>query len=1101
MKIKTLLTTLLLICSITINAAPFKNVKKILTQPDGTKLHCYASGDEFYNRLHDIDGFTIVQNEDGYFVYATMSRDGEMIASQYVAGKSNPKDLGLTPNISISKKEYHKKRELMKTPELRNHGLNHGVYNNLVVFIRFKGDADFGTTQTQIDSMFNYNGYYDISMNNYFKKMTYNKLSMVSHVFPKSDDDKILSYEDVYPRRYYTPYNEKTNPEGYKEDERGQREFALLKRAIESIADQVPDTLDIDRDNDGHVDNVIFVVKGNVGDWSDLLWPHMWSLHGEDVFIHDKRVMTFNFQLETSTYFNVSTLCHEMAHSLGLPDLYHYEEWYSDFSPVGSWDLMCANADPPQHTATYMKYKYGTWIDEIPEIEYGTYTIEANSWEGGRRNCFKIPSEDPDQYYLVEYRNDDNFFERKIPNGGLLIYRIDPRFYGCADYNGHDIFDELYIYRPGGSANTNGNLNSAAFCKERNTTEFNHTTNPYPFLNFGGTDKNVNICNISATGDQMTFSYLPINSELIPVDFTVNVKKDEFVELAWDTVDYADSYNVYRDGILLAANVKNTFYNDSYENISKGYHAYYVSSNCQNEESFHSAEESVIIGDYCEYAFDMNSDGENGWQGGEIKLSFDNGMKDIYLTLYSGKQKTRNIIVPTEIEMSVSWIQGWDDSECSFSISCDDEVVYSSSDLKEGLLTKIKTEGYRTCVQPKNLTAELSDNFVYLNWNSIVESDSYTVLRNDEVLAENVKANSFVDRTLKKSGTYAYSVMSQKENCVSEPSEKVTVTMIKYDNDIDGDAYQSGNNVNLSWSVNITNSSSLNYDNGEYVTSIGANSNTWGIRIPVDELKKFKDAKITAIEIFDASSAKYTFNIHSGETPHDKNRIYTEVFNTTESNEFKTFQLSEEISFDISQDLWVTAKSASSSNKPIPCCNFVGTPNSNMIKVGSTFKSASEYDMDYSWLLRIHVKMSENLLGDLTYNIYRQDSLLASDLKSTTYIDNNIIGGDVCYNIEAVYDNEPILYSDNICLTVGVDEMQCENDSAEIFPNPTRDFISVTGKDLKNIKIMSINGGVVFEQNMNHDVFEIDMREFGCGVYLMQITTESETWIEKVAVY
>ena len=56
MKIKPLLTILLLLYLTTINAAPFKNIEKILTQPDGTELHCYASGDEFYSRLHDRDG-------------------------------------------------------------------------------------------------------------------------------------------------------------------------------------------------------------------------------------------------------------------------------------------------------------------------------------------------------------------------------------------------------------------------------------------------------------------------------------------------------------------------------------------------------------------------------------------------------------------------------------------------------------------------------------------------------------------------------------------------------------------------------------------------------------------------------------------------------------------------------------------------------------------------------------------------------------------------------------------------------------------------------------------------------------------------------------
>ena len=60
MRKKLLLTILLLLCLTTIYAAPFKNVEKVLTQPDGTILYCYASGDEFYSRLHDSKGYTIV---------------------------------------------------------------------------------------------------------------------------------------------------------------------------------------------------------------------------------------------------------------------------------------------------------------------------------------------------------------------------------------------------------------------------------------------------------------------------------------------------------------------------------------------------------------------------------------------------------------------------------------------------------------------------------------------------------------------------------------------------------------------------------------------------------------------------------------------------------------------------------------------------------------------------------------------------------------------------------------------------------------------------------------------------------------------------------
>ena len=93
MRIKSLLLAIMLLCINAAFAAPFQNVEKILTQPDGTKLYCFASGDEFYNRLHDAEGFTIVQAENGYFVYASADSKGSVTATTYVAGKVDPKSL------------------------------------------------------------------------------------------------------------------------------------------------------------------------------------------------------------------------------------------------------------------------------------------------------------------------------------------------------------------------------------------------------------------------------------------------------------------------------------------------------------------------------------------------------------------------------------------------------------------------------------------------------------------------------------------------------------------------------------------------------------------------------------------------------------------------------------------------------------------------------------------------------------------------------------------------------------------------------------------------------------------------------------------------
>ena len=1089
MRIKSLLITLMLLCVTTAFAAPFKNVEKILTQPDGTKLYCFASGDEFYNRLHDADGFTIVQAENGYFVYATADSKGEMLATNYIAGKTDPKALGLKPNIVISQEEYQKRRKMMEVPESKTvKDLNHGVYNNIVIFIKFKGDGEFKTTQTEIDSMFNYDGYYDISMNNYFKKATYNQLSMKSYCYPLADGDRVLAYEDIYPKNYYQPYNPTTNPDGY--TNQAEREFPLLKRAVEYVADQVPADLDIDRDNDGYIDNVIFVVKGNVGDWSDLLWPHMWSMYGEEAYINGKKVGTFNFQLETSTYFSVSTLCHEMSHSLGFPDLYHYGEG-SQLSPAGPWDLMCGNSQPPQHSGTYMKYKYGTWIDEIPEIGYGTYTIEANSWEGGRRNCYKIPSKHPDQYYLIEYRNRENMFEKGLPSGGLLIYRIDTRFHGCAGYNGSDQLDEVYVFRPGGTYNRNGNINAATFSKEYDRVLFNCETDPYPFLNKNTMDMEFNICNISEMGNRMTFTYCPIGVEMIPQNLEVNVNhNDNLVEMEWDAVESADSYNVYRNGVFVV-NVTENHFDDTYDAFDLGYHKYQVTALFGSEESFFSDEKHVVTGGYSEYVFDLQCAGDYGWQGGEIKLSFDNEMEDIYITMYSKDEMERRVLVPEGVKMTLSWLEGWDDTECSFVVKNGDEVVYVSSELQEGVLTEIVATDSNSCVVPDNLKAAVNDFAVELSWKVMVETDNFMVLRNNEVIAQNINAYSYIDNEIPESGVYEYVVQSMNEDCVSLPSEVCSVVVMKncY-NAVQANASLVENTVVLNWNAPLSNGV-FKYDDGEYVTSVGTNTYNWGIRVSADAMKNYDGSKLSYIEIFDASDAKYTFKIYNGEKISDNTLIHAVECETYNTHEFVKIAIGE-VPFNANEDLWITAKSTGASLAPIPCSKYNGYDDGSLVKAGSSWVPAHSYNMPYTWMLRAYT--SDEMVQDVKYNIYRNDELLASDLTKLTYTDSSA-EGNVCYKVEALLDDKIVSQSDTVCVEVE------SFSKMKVYPNPVRNILTVKAKDIVNVKIVSITGAVVFDEDTNDASYEIDMNKFESGLYIVLITTKTEMITEKIVKY
>ncbi len=486
MQRRFLFMLILLFCTLQQSmAAYFSNVPRTLVQPDGDTLHCYASGDEFYNWLHDAEGYTIIQNpQTGYFVYAAMDNH-QLVPTAWIPGRDNPAQKGgLRPWLKISAKEYQQRKEAMLAParreRLRDENTNKGHMNNIVIFIRFADDTNFVNSFESVDLMFNDSVAPYNSMFTYFRETSYNQLFIKTHFFPQPNGDLILSYQDTLTRDYYVPWSA-TDTNGYQTDSaRTALEFQLLARAVAYVEDIIPTDLDLDYNHDGYVDNVCFVVRGDVGDWNVLLWPHRWALYGVESYIHSKRVWDFNFQLaDAGYYFSNSTLCHEMFHTLGAPDLYHYSDTTNQ-DPVGQWDLMCYNTHPyPQQMLIYMKAKYGNWVsyDDIPELtEYGTYSLRPNLSDTIDRLAYRITTPDPWEFIIMEYRNKALQYD-KTPQGGVIFYRVNPLLGGNSGYNGEDVLDEVYVFR-----RSNG-VDNANFNLAHNL--FNPTTIPYPCTSSG----------------------------------------------------------------------------------------------------------------------------------------------------------------------------------------------------------------------------------------------------------------------------------------------------------------------------------------------------------------------------------------------------------------------------------------------------------------------------------------------------------------------------------------------------------------------------------------------------------------------------------------
>lgn len=471
-----------------------------VSQPDGTQLTIYASGDEFHNWLHDENNYTIVRNDEGAYVYARQDGEGVAATDIYV-GNGSPAMRNLEPGINLSPQMIEAKYESMAQMRDYSNGRSphFGLFNNVVIFIKFSDSPDFARPFSYFEAMFNEEGEDANSMRNYFIEASYNQLFVDSYFYPLPNGDVVVCYTDNQPRSYFQPYSP-SNPNGYSGDQqRTQREQQLLVRAVNGVSSQIPTSLVIDGDNDGYVDNVCFIIQGAPDGWAELLWPHRWVLYAASAYIHGKQVWDFNFQLETSlSSSGASVLSHEMFHSLGAPDLYRYSN--TSIDPIGKWDLMCSNTNPPQHMGAWMKYRYGEWLPSPQVItQSGTYSLQALS-HSETNNAYRIYSWRNNESYVVEYRKTDTFFDSGLPGSGLLVYRLDARQSGNADGPP----DELYLYRPNGTTTVNGLINQAHYSQQSGRTEISEFTTPSGFTSTGAAG-GLNIYDISEADDTITF--------------------------------------------------------------------------------------------------------------------------------------------------------------------------------------------------------------------------------------------------------------------------------------------------------------------------------------------------------------------------------------------------------------------------------------------------------------------------------------------------------------------------------------------------------------------------------------------------------------------
>ena len=138
------------------------------------------------------------------------------------------------------------------------------------------------------------------------------------------------------------------------------------------------------------------------------------------------------------------------------------------------------------------------------------------------------------------------------------------------------------------------------------------------------------------------------------------------------------------------------------------------------------------------------------------------------------------------------------------------------------------------------------------------------------------------------------------------------------------------------------------------------------------------------------------------------------------------------------------------------------------------------------------------------YNIYRSfdgvnyDLIGYADGNATSYDDNDIQNVNQYYKVTAVNtvsggnhcESSPI----NVHVTTdGIEEI---TDDISVYPNPTNGIVNIKAEGIKNIVVMNSLGQKVFETVEN----QIDLSQFGNGLFMLRIETENGVSVQRIMV-
>lgn len=209
----------------------------------------------------------------------------------------------------------------------------------------------------------------------------------------------------------------------------------LIADACTQAAAQGADFSLYDPAGNGTIRNIAVIFAGyseSEGGDPNSIWSHQQSLAGQEIQAGEMKIMSYTCTPELkgssgTTISPIGTFCHEICHSMGLPDMYDTNAEDEGLSTAlnGSLSIMdkgnhSDNGNTPPMLTSIEREILG--IGEIEEIVPGKeYALLPVNLSG---KIYRISSSVDGEYFLLECRENTGW-DKFIGGSGLVVYHID----------------------------------------------------------------------------------------------------------------------------------------------------------------------------------------------------------------------------------------------------------------------------------------------------------------------------------------------------------------------------------------------------------------------------------------------------------------------------------------------------------------------------------------------------------------------------------------------------------------------------------------------------------------------------------------------------